>query len=196
MTCPRPLRVETLRDRQDTLAQLRGDDPGRALTIVGVDGRSGSGKSNLAAAMAELATDVAVVHTDDIAWHHSFFDWTPLLIEHVLAPLRREGAPLSYRPDAWIVRHREGAIAVPADASVVIVEGVGACNRDVLAWLDTSVWIDTDPNVGRQRVVARGVDTEEFIAEWTEQEEAFLAEHRPWAHVDFVVSGETAPIAR
>jgi uridine kinase len=43
-------------------------------TIVAVDGRSGSGKSMFANKLA-AAPKVPIVHTDDISWHHSFFDW-------------------------------------------------------------------------------------------------------------------------
>jgi hypothetical protein len=31
----------------------------------------------------------ALVHTDDVAWRHSFFGWSDLLIEGVLKPLLR-----------------------------------------------------------------------------------------------------------
>ncbi len=30
-----------------------------------------------------------MLHTDDIAWNHSFFDWDDLLLDHVVAPWRR-----------------------------------------------------------------------------------------------------------
>src|SRR4029079_16547898 len=67
--------------------------PRRSLTaplLVGIDGRSRSGKSTLAALIARCIQEVVVVHTDDIAWHHSFFGWSDVLIEGVLRPLRRE----------------------------------------------------------------------------------------------------------
>jgi hypothetical protein len=86
------------------LAQLRGYGEPEAVTIVGVDGRSGSGKSTLAGAVAAMADDVVILHFDDIAWHHCFFDWHQLLIDDILKPLRRHGPPLSHRPDAWNAR--------------------------------------------------------------------------------------------
>ena len=72
--------------------------------LVGIDGRSRSGKSTLAALIARCIQEVVVVHTDDIAWHHSFFGWSDVLIEGVLRPLRRGGLPLSYTPQPWIER--------------------------------------------------------------------------------------------
>jgi len=75
--------------------------------LVGIDGRSRSGKSTLAALIARCIQEVVVVHTDDIAWHHSFFGWSDVLIEGVLRPLRRGGLPLSYTPQPWIERGRQ-----------------------------------------------------------------------------------------
>ena len=69
--------------------------------LVGIDGRSRSGKSTLAALIARCIQEVVVVHTDDIAWHHSFFGWSDVLIEGVLRPLRRDGLPLSCTLQPW-----------------------------------------------------------------------------------------------
>jgi len=46
---------------------------GPAPVVLALDGRSGGGKSWLAERFhAHLASSVGV-HTDDVAWHHSFF---------------------------------------------------------------------------------------------------------------------------
>ena len=44
-----------------------------AKQIIAIDGRSGSGKTTLASALVEVLPEAFVVHTDDVAWHHSFF---------------------------------------------------------------------------------------------------------------------------
>jgi len=49
---------------------------------------------------------VVVIHTDEVAWHHSFFGWSDVLIEGVPRPLRRDGLPLSCTPQPWIERGR------------------------------------------------------------------------------------------
>ncbi len=41
--------------------------------VVAIDGRGGAGKSTLAQRLHVAVTPSAVVHTDDVAWHHSFF---------------------------------------------------------------------------------------------------------------------------
>ena len=75
--------------------------------ILAVDGRSGSGKSTAAALLQRSVPASAIVHTDDVAWHHSFFDWSDLLVEGILKPLRN-GRAVSYRPPGWDKRGSRG----------------------------------------------------------------------------------------
>src|SRR6185369_13866401 len=93
-----------IRSYQDVWDELLARNPsGRAL-VVGIDGHSGSGKTTLARGLAALDRNTAVVHTDDLAWHHSFFGWAELLIDHLLTPAREGRLPISYRPPAWVRR--------------------------------------------------------------------------------------------
>lgn len=158
--------------------------------IVAVDGRSGSGKSTVAARIVALTPRATVVHTDDIAWHHAFFDWADLLAEGVLAPLRA-GEAVSYRPPAWDERDREGAITVAADCPLVLVEGCGAGRRGLP--MDALIWVDIDLATGRARCLERdGADHAAFLEEWQAEEEPFLDADRPWERADLVVVG--APV--
>ncbi|WP_197739719.1 uridine kinase [Mycolicibacterium sp. P1-18] len=177
----------------DVLTALRADPRQAGLVLIGVDGRSGSGKSTFAANLAATAEGVTVVHTDDVAWHHSFFDWDELLVDEVLAPVRRHGPPVAYRPPAWDLRNRAGTVDVPPDTTVLIVEGVGACRERLHSWFDATVWVQSDADVAYRRVVARGDDPLEFVDEWTAQEVPFLARDRPWARATLVVSGQSPP---
>ena len=62
-----------------------------AIPVVAVDGRSGSGRSTAAQRIAATIPGAAVLRTDDVAWHHSYFDWTGLLRDGVLDRVRRAG---------------------------------------------------------------------------------------------------------
>ena len=53
------------------------------IPVAAVDGRSGSGKSTAAQLLAAAMPGAVVLHTDDVAWHHSFFDWMALLRDGV-----------------------------------------------------------------------------------------------------------------
>lgn len=155
-----------------------------AMGAVAIDGRGGSGKSTVAAALFDAARDegltAALVHTDDIAWYQSFFGWDGLLAEHVLAPARR-GEPVRYRPDAWRERGREGEIRVDAGVDLLLVEGSGSARRSLAPWFDRSVWVQVDRTVAQRRLLDRdGADEAPFIAEWNAQEEPFMLAERPW----------------
>ena len=57
--------------------------------------------------MAKLHVAVsasAVIHTDDITWHHSRFGWSELLARSVLQPIRT-GQPVGYHPPGWEFAH-------------------------------------------------------------------------------------------
>jgi len=180
--------IRSYRNVWADLVALRRD--GQRPLVVGIDGHSGSGKTTLATGLAALKPDTAVVHTDDLAWHHSFFGWAGLLIDHLLVPLHEGRLPVCYRPSAWIQRDRPGAITIPDKTAAVLVEGVGVASRQARPWLDAVVWVHARAEVGRRRVIAKGVDSEEFIDDWMSQENAFLAEHRPWEVADLLVAGE------
>jgi hypothetical protein len=163
--------------------------------VLGVDGRSAGGKSTLAARIAAHVPGAALVHTDDVAWYESFFGWDTLLADHVLEPARR-GEPVRYRPSAWDVRGREGAIEVPAGVPLVVVEGVGATRRSLAPLLDAAVWVQSDAVLARRRGIERDLSqrpepavAEAFWDEWEAQEAPFLAADRPWTRADVIVCG-------
>ena len=118
----------------DMLALVLPQRSHTAPLLVGIDGRSRSGKSTLAALIARCIQGVVVIHTDEVAWHHSFFGWSDVLIEGVLRPLRRDGLPLSYTPQPWIERGRPGSIVIPGGTEIILVEGVGAARRELSNW--------------------------------------------------------------
>lgn len=175
--------------------------PHDRLAILAVDGGGGSGKSTLAALLAATADHAAVVHTDDVAWHHSMFDWADALITGVLRPAGT-GA-VSYRPPGWIAKDRPGAVTVPAHTRLLIVEGVGASRTELTPWLDAAIWVDTEPALARERGLARdlaqgvnGSTLEEaarFWDEWMAAELEFLGRDRPWERATAVVNGAQVP---
>ncbi len=156
--------------------------------VVAVDGRSGSGKSTVCARIAAAVPGTAIVHSDDVAWYHDFFDWAELMAGGVLEPLRR-GEPVDFRPPEWDERGRDGAIRVPADAPLVLVEGVGVGRRELAPVVDAVVWVQADrPTATRRGILRDGGDTA-FWEEWERAELPFLAAQRPWERAVLVVAG-------
>ena len=180
------------------LLDTAGDTTGRPV-VVAVDGRSGSGKSTIAGRIAALVPGSVVVHTDDVAWEESFFDWDLLLAEHVLAPARA-GVAVSYRPPAWGRLDRDGSIDVPAGTSILLVEGVGAARLSLGEHLDAAVWVRSDEGERRRRGIERDTwtygrtpeEAEAFWDLWQSEEIPFLDADRPWERATVVTCGTPA----
>jgi hypothetical protein len=174
------------RSFEDVAHEILSRPPRRGGTrVVAVDGGSASGKSTFAARLAE-ALGVRVVHTDDVAWWESFFDWWPLLLDGVLEPLASDGH-VRFRPPAWEARDRPGVIEVPAGPAVV-VEGVGASREELAPHLDYTIWVDVDRQLAFDRGMTRPGEDLAFWREWELAEEAHLDRDRPWERADLLAS--------
>ncbi len=163
---------------------------GRPL-VLAIDGRSASGKSTIAARLAGVVPGAVVVHGDDVAWWESFFGWDHLMRAGVLEPLHR-GEAVDYRPPAWDVRKRTGAIEVPSAAPLVLVEGVGVSRRSLTPLLDGALWVQSDMHQARRRGIERDGGTQADIVfwdEWDREELTFLAADRPWERALAVICG-------
>lgn len=189
----------------DSLLTLmeRSEVPADRPRVVAIAGRGGSGKSTLVARLARAAPLSAVVYTDDVAWHHSFFDWSDLLIDGVLLPAR-QGRAVHYRPPAWDERGRAGAIEVPAATRWLFIEGTGAARHELDGLLDAIVWVQSDYEEAERAGIARDVeqgsdgDLEQATAfwhQWQGEEVPFMDDHRPWEHADTIVAGVGLPPA-
>ncbi|GAA4946283.1 uridine kinase family protein [Actinoplanes utahensis] len=173
----------------DLVRRLVGTSPGR-LTVVGIDGRGGAGKTTLTERLRAAVPGSAIVHTDDVAWNHACFDWGGLLAENVLRPLRR-GAAVDFRPDAWVAHGRPGSITVPAGTGVVWVEGTGVIRAELAPWLDSAVWIQGDLDEQERRLTARDGDSPEqraHVAAWLREELPFLLREQPWNRATTIVN--------
>jgi hypothetical protein len=181
-------RVVTVRD---AVRQLFDASPGIAgrPRVIAIDGRGGAGKSTLAERLRTVVPGSAVVHTDDVAWNHAYFDWGAVLAENILRPLHR-GASVDFRPDAWIAHDRPGSVTVPAGAGVVWVEGTGIIREELAPWLDASVWMQGDLGEQERRLVIRDGDSPEqleHVANWLREELPFMLREQPWARATMIV---------
>lgn len=179
-----------------TIAVLAAEVTSRAgskrTSVVAVDGHSSSGKSSLGRRLQAALPSAGLLHTDDLAWHHGVFSWDTLLVGEVL-PVVLSGAPLRYRPPAWVERGRDGEVALPGGLAVLIVEGVGASQASVRQELDVAVWVETrEPTrLARDAVrVAAGETSPADYLSWMAEENAHMIVDQPWLSADMVVSGD------
>lgn len=182
----------------DELDRLVSEQVARSPSLILVDGRSGSGKSTLAAALARIR-GAAVVSTDDVAWHLHPTEWAQQMLEGVVRPWA-EGSAVEYVPPGWVSKQRDGHLAVPAGADLVI-EGVGAARHELAPFAQLIVWVRSDAREARRRGVERDVvqgrtrqEAERFWDEWMAAEVPFLEAEQPWARADLVVDGTAEPV--
>jgi uridine kinase len=180
--------VVDLADFAQRVADLAG--PARP-AVLAINGNSSSGKTSLSRRLARALPQCAVLHTDDLAWHHGVFSWDELLINDVL-PALRAGRALDYRPPAWIARGRQAAITLDGSRQFVIIEGVGSSQTSIRPQLDVIIWVDTPQSVRDSRDalrVAAGETSATSYANWMSEENAYMAAERPWQHADLIVDG-------
>ncbi|MCG7415132.1 uridine kinase family protein [Microbacterium aurum] len=173
--------------------------PGRTerTRIIAVDGRSGGGKSTLAARLVDHLPGAVHIGTDDFAWNAPMFAWSSLVLEGLVAPLAA-GREVHYRPPAWDAHERAGAIDVPAATTFVVLEGVGAACRELADVVDAVVWVQSDVAEAERRGIARDIAHGEngdeaasiaFWHDWMAAELAYQDAQRPWTRADVIVAG-------
>ena len=156
--------------------------------IIGIDGRSGTGKTSLATQLEQELTaaghSVHVLHLDDFypGWD-GLFDgleaWDALSVQLT------EGIAGTYTPWDWEAgTPGEVRTVDPAATQVIICEGVGA----IAGACEVRILATAPDEVRHERAMARDGDTfRPHWERWAAQEEALLAEiPEDYATVDFI----------
>lgn len=173
----------------------RSASAGPGPAVVAVDGPSGAGKTDFAAALAEALGGAPVVHMDDLYLGWDGLDAAvALLTAEVLEPLAA-GRPARYRRFDWAAGRRGEALEVPA-APVLVVEGVGCGSRAPAAHVDVLVWLDAAPAVRFARGMARDGETyRPHWLRWAAQEDVLFAAEGTPARADVLLRSDGTPDA-
>jgi hypothetical protein len=183
---------------QELARYVTGRAGARAPAVVALDGRSGAGKTFLARALAAQLSDVATVHLDDLypGWD-GLEAAVPLVVEHVLAPLRGP-APVVVPTWDW-TRNSPGPPRPrpdlgPPRPGVVLVEGAGAGARACAPHLSSLVWLGAPEAVRKERALARdGAAYAPHWDRWARQEEAHFAREHTRERADLVLDTTRGP---
>ena len=168
-----------------------------APVVLALDGRCGSGKTTMAAALAEQFPDSIVLHTDDFylppADRVPGWEQTPCanmdlarLRDEVLAPARA-GKPVLYRAYSC----REGAYLPPrplGPAPLVIVEGSYSHHPSLAPYYDIRIFVTCSPDEQARRLRRReGERYSNFVERWIPLEEGYFAQYGIEKKADFEI---------
>ena len=156
--------------------------------VLAIDGRSGSGKSELAECL-HMLEGAAVAHMDDfflpaqrktperLAQPGGNVDIERFAAE-VLTPLRA-GCPVCYRPYSCKLGTLQMAVSLPK-ARLTVVEGVYSLHPAGGFDYGMALYLTLPPQVQRQRILSRNGPAmlERYAAEWIPLEEQYFAAFR------------------
>ncbi|GAA3615885.1 AAA family ATPase [Marihabitans asiaticum] len=141
---------------------MREAPPVGAARVVGIDGRSGAGKTDLADEV-HAATGWPVVHAEGVYPGWDGLAKAPaLLAEHLLRPLSH-GQDAELPTWDWRAGH-PGPVRFVPFAPVVVLEGCAATAEPARELLCVTVWLSAPEAVRRRRALDR--DGETFAPHW------------------------------
>ena len=159
-----------------------------ATTVVAVDGPSGAGKTDFAAALATALPSAYFLHMDDL-----YPGWDGLdqavadLHDQILAPISR-GERASYRRWDWEHDRYAQWHTLPTTL-LLLVEGVGSGAGRGAELESVLVWLEADRDVRFKRGVER--DGETFLPHWQRwavQEDALFQADATRDRADLIIN--------
>ena len=176
--------------KKDIVQEIQAaSHPGRATTLVAIDGCGGSGKSTLATVLAESLENAHVVPCDDLAANPSHPEWRQRLMQQVIAPLMRDRRA-RYSHYEWRTGDILGWREIEP-GGVVIVEGVSTLHSDLGDPWDVAIWVDCP----RELRLVRGIDRDgeisraTWVEHWMPEEDQYVSAQQPQARADCIYDG-------
>ncbi len=150
-----------------------------------IDGRSGSGKTELAASLVDAMPGAQLVRLDDLYPGWDGLDAGSAAVPSIL---------LHHRWRAWDWRRGTPGVCHDLDpARPIVVEGVGAVTARSRPLADAAIWVQLDDQTRKARALARDGDTyAPHWDRWAAQELAFIARENPGDRAGLVIDGRSA----
>ena len=167
--------------------------------IVAIDGRCGSGKTTLAAALQEEFS-CAVFHMDDFflrPWQRTEERLSrpgenvdhQRFLQEILRPTR-QGEEVIFRPYICARQALGEPISVPP-SRLTVVEGSYACHPELWDYYDLRVFLTVGPVEQMRRIEERGgpEKAEQFRCRWIPLEEKYFAAYAVAERCDLRING-------
>ena len=167
----------------DVLDLIDAQVTDQARPVILMDGRSGAGKTTLAAQLAARHPNWQLVHADDI-----YPGWTGLSGVWDLTSLWNPEP--SYLSWDWYQMCHGSRVSLDAHLPM-IVEGAGVLTSANRAHATLGVWCELDAPTRRGRALRRDPKFQAYWAMWAVQEGLHIARNRPAELADLTVDCTT-----
>lgn len=188
-----------LRTQQQLLGHINQQAAIKSPYIVAVDGYAGAGKSTLARWLADQL-GAQVITLDDFYRAltaeqtqslfgeqalQAYFD-VPNFANTVLRPLLAN-RPASWQPIDWLTA-QPLALKQVLPKGVIIVEGVFACHKALLPYIDMRIMAVAEPIICQQRVLERQQPDTAWYSHWAMTEDWYHQTNQTQGQVTYIYS--------
>jgi uridine kinase len=164
--------------------------------LVCIDGPAGSGKTTIAAALAEALGGAPVVHMDDLyeGWGQALGEPLAARVQAWLLVGWAAGLAGTHPRFDWIEGRYAEWVTVPA-APVVILEGCASGSASIRERASLLVWVEAPAALRLQRGVERdGPGLQAQWRDWQSHEQVHFAADGTRAAADVLVDGLSGQI--
>jgi hypothetical protein len=171
-------------------AEVMGREPVNGIRIVCIDGRSGSGKSVLAARLS-ARLGAPIIEIDDFVSWDCFAGWWPRFDSQVLTPLL-SGQDAIFQARNWADWYGSslGEWKTQSWGPTIILEGVTCTRRATIGRLVYAAWVDAPAELRLARGMARDshfAGKEQLWDRWMAEEDSFFAADATRDRADIVI---------
>ncbi len=159
------------------------------MTLYAIDGPAGAGKTTYAAQLeAELSVNATVktIHMDDLynGWDNALSNALSEILDRI-STAHLAGRECVIKKFNWSTMQFDSEeIITPTD--FLIIEGVGAAQQIVRESGAVTYWLDIEPEIGLQRVLARdGAHIEVQMRQWQIDQDKHFARDETRENCEF-----------
>ena len=159
------------------------------MTLYAIDGPAGAGKTTYAAQLeAELSLNatVKIIHMDDLynGWDNALSNALSEILDRI-STAHLAGRECVIKKFNWSTMQFDSEeIITPTD--FLIIEGVGAAQQIVRESGAITYWLDIEPEIGLQRVLARdGAHIEVQMRQWQIDQDKHFARDETRENCEF-----------
>ena len=159
------------------------------MTLYAIDGPAGAGKTTYAAKLeAELSVNATVktIHMDDLynGWDNALSNALSEILDRI-STAHLAGRECVIKKFNWSTMEFDSEeIITPTDC--LIIEGVGAAQQIVRESGAVTYWLDIEPEIGLQRVLARdGAHIEVQMRQWQIDQDKHFARDETRENCEF-----------